>query len=209
KVAVHPQEAVALLAQVEETLDLGGLAGEVLGVGLVVLAPPAAPPAAAVARLGRIGGLGLLLTLLLLALLLAAALGLLGLLAPGRPAALLAVAVAAGPGGPVAVAGRTATGRGLGRLGGTDLELPLGGRLLVRAAGGRRGGCRGLVGGLPPGLGLRRLGTREPLPLVALRAAVPGRGLGRSGPGGRRLVTPLLPAARRAPAGPGGPRRRG
>src|SRR5690606_6691411 len=185
QVAVHPQEAVALLAQVEEALDLGGLAGELLGLRLVVLAPPAPPAPAAVARLRGLGGLGLRLLLLLAA-------GLWGLAGRGR-GALLAVAA-----GPVAVAcGGTAAGRGgrLGRAGvAAELELPLRRRLLLRL--GRRGG-RGRRGVVTGGLGPLDPGLRPSgLVLAALPAAL-----------GRRLARRLL-AAPRGAAGPG-PRRRG
>src|SRR5690606_35636536 len=64
---LHPQEAVALVAQVEVALDLDRLTGELLTGPVVLLAPPAPSAAPAVARLGlaRLDGLRALLGLLL------------------------------------------------------------------------------------------------------------------------------------------------
>ncbi len=172
QVAAHPEEAVALVAQVEEALDGDGLARELLGGALLVLAPAAAAPAPAVAGLVVVTPL-VVAPLVVAPGVVARGLGL-GLVA-ARPAIAPAVAL---------VAARPAVGL-VGRAGITAPRGPRGRRAV---AGLGLGAGLGLVPGLDLGVGQ---------PSVARRRAGDGRvhDVGRPPelelPLGRRLVGPV------------------
>ena len=208
EVPLHPDEAVSLVAEVEDALDLDGVAGERLvgpvgAAPLAPLAPIAAPTAATAATalagltfsigvaavLGLVGLIGLRLIVLI------GALGLLGALGPAAAAAPVALLAVAATAVVDALLGcRRALDRGvLGRRG-AAVGVAVGGR---RGLGGLVGlGARPVSSSSAPRTGAAGGGGgvlgREVVVVRGVRGLRSG-GLGRRGrrrrglgPGGRR-----------------------